>query len=321
LKAKITEYYQAYSVTPFIVLARHQYLFTTHTVEEWIAGSYDSVAAWIRSVEEAILVLRYHEEANCEASAAFFPSRQVTAHEDSEDDSTYSATNLSADSSLSLAPTDATTATTNTRSIGSSSSLVIVGRIYPDTSDSSSIGTSTKDDISISTVGSSFSHSSSSTDSDVECSSVASLSIGDVCNSADEVETVVYSTTAYTSPNSYQSPRYSIWNINQKQEINDISFTQHSLALSDTSTINRVGLPSGNFATQNSDFPSTENLSSGDVELSSVASLDTVISGIDVHTASGLVDVEFYSVASADARSGGSISSSDSLFNPAFAER
>jgi len=101
----------------------------------------------------------------------------------------------------------------------------------------------------------------------------------------------------------------------------DISFTQHSLALSDTSTINRVGLPSGNLATQNSDFPSTENMSSGDVELSSVASLDTIISGIDVRTASGSVDVEFCSVASADTRSGGSVSSSDSLINPVFAGR
>jgi hypothetical protein len=321
LKEKITEYYQAYSVTPSIVLDRHQYLFITHTVAERISGSYDSMAAWIHSVEEAILVLRYHEEANRAASTAFFPSQQATAHEDSEDDSTYSATNLSTDSSLSLAPTDSTTATTNTKSTGSSSSIVIVGRIYPGTSDSSSLGTSTKDDISISTIGSSFSHSSSTSASDVESSSVASLSLGDVCNSADEVETVAYSITAYTSPNSYQSPRYSIRNINQKQEISDISFTQHSLALSDTSTINRVGLPSGNLATQNSDFPSTENMSSGDVELSSVASLDTIISGIDVRTASGSVDVEFCSVASADTRSGGSVSSSDSLINPVFAGR
>jgi nitrogen fixation/metabolism regulation signal transduction histidine kinase len=50
LKEKITGYYQAYSVTPSIILARHQYLFTTHTVAEWISGSYDSMAAWIRSV-------------------------------------------------------------------------------------------------------------------------------------------------------------------------------------------------------------------------------------------------------------------------------
>jgi hypothetical protein len=50
LKEKITGYYQAYSVTPSIILARHQYLFTTHTVAERISGSYDSMAAWIRSV-------------------------------------------------------------------------------------------------------------------------------------------------------------------------------------------------------------------------------------------------------------------------------
>ena len=62
-------------------------------------------------------------------------------------------------------------------------------------------------------------------------------------------------------------------------------------------------------------------MSSGDVELSSVASLDTIISGIDVRTASGSVDVEFCSVASADTRSGGSVSSSDSLINPVFAGR
>jgi hypothetical protein len=58
-------------------LARHQFLFTTHTVDQRILGSYDSMAAWIRSVEEALLVLRYQEEALRASSGVFFPLQQV----------------------------------------------------------------------------------------------------------------------------------------------------------------------------------------------------------------------------------------------------
>ena len=63
LREKIKSFYQSYAVNSSMVLARHQFLFTTHTVDQRILGSYDSMAAWIRSVEEAILVLRYQEEA------------------------------------------------------------------------------------------------------------------------------------------------------------------------------------------------------------------------------------------------------------------
>jgi hypothetical protein len=163
-----------------MVLARHQFLFTTHTVDQRILGSYDSMAAWIRSVEEAILVLRYQVEALRASSGVFFPSQQVADGEITDTDSTYSVTDHTTASSLSLTPTESTQATTNTLFSGSSSSRVIFEQVYSDSSDSYYYGND--DGNSLSSIGSSLSSYSITLDRDVECTSVASLPSGNICN-------------------------------------------------------------------------------------------------------------------------------------------
>jgi hypothetical protein len=60
LRQRITTYYQAYADNPNMILSRHHYLFTSRTIEERLSSPYDIMAAWIRSVEEAIQVLQHH---------------------------------------------------------------------------------------------------------------------------------------------------------------------------------------------------------------------------------------------------------------------
>ncbi len=105
-----------------MILACHRSLFTSRPIEDRINGSYDTMAAWVRSVEEAIMVLQHQEVAHRAASRVFFPSH-VEAHDTEESDSTFSAQSISSDSTLSFDPTLHTVATTNTKSSIPSSHL------------------------------------------------------------------------------------------------------------------------------------------------------------------------------------------------------
>jgi hypothetical protein len=120
LNNKLESYYQRYLHNPDIVLARHQFLFTSRSLEDRLKSSYDAKAAWLRSVEEAMKVLQHQEEAHRVVSQLFFPTR----HNESDDsDSTYYDHSVSSDSTLSFDPTLPTAATTNTLSSATSSDI------------------------------------------------------------------------------------------------------------------------------------------------------------------------------------------------------
>jgi hypothetical protein len=44
------------------ILQCHQYLFTDRTLDQHLFHSYDHISCWIRSVEEAILVVAHHDQ-------------------------------------------------------------------------------------------------------------------------------------------------------------------------------------------------------------------------------------------------------------------
>ncbi len=76
-----------------MMLAHHRSLFTSRSLEDRINGSYNTMAAWVRSVKEAITVLQHQEVAHRAASRVFFPSH-VGAPDTEESDSTYSAQSI-----------------------------------------------------------------------------------------------------------------------------------------------------------------------------------------------------------------------------------
>jgi len=307
LQEKIKSFYQSYAIDSSMVLARHQFLFTTHTVDQRILGSYDSMAAWIRSVEEAILVLRYHEEALRASSGVFFPSQQVTDGEATDTDSTYSVTDHTTVSSLSLTPTESTQATTNTLFSGSSSSGVIVEQVYSDSSDSYYYGND--DGNSLSSIGSSLSSYSITLDRDVESTSVASLPSGNICKLPNDVAPAAYSLDAYTTSTcNLQSSLHNRHKNSKSKETKEVQFSQ-SFALAAMSPITRVVLPSVFSNTQFSGYSPSDSMTTSDVEVSSVASHATRTLEIDTNNDSGLVDVEPSSVASLNTRSHTSLSS------------
>jgi hypothetical protein len=108
LHDKATAHYEEYAINPDMVLGRHQSLFTTCTLAERLHSPYDALAAWIRSVNEAILVRDQHDAALRETSQLFFPSQPT--HPDLPTDSSYTE-HTSTDEETSL---DTTQATTNT---------------------------------------------------------------------------------------------------------------------------------------------------------------------------------------------------------------
>ncbi len=76
VREKMTSFYNSYAENPDMVLPRHQHLFTHCTLTERLGASYDNMSAWLRSVEQAILVLQHQEAANLEVSQLIFPSNQ-----------------------------------------------------------------------------------------------------------------------------------------------------------------------------------------------------------------------------------------------------
>jgi hypothetical protein len=84
LQTTVRDFYAAYRENPQMVLSRHQYLFTSRPLEERLKGSYDITASWIRSVEEAILVLKHHEAAMREEAQSHFDPHYTTTSTDSD---------------------------------------------------------------------------------------------------------------------------------------------------------------------------------------------------------------------------------------------
>jgi hypothetical protein len=116
-------FFQPSTDHPDMVLPRHRFLFTSRTPEDRLSSSYDIMATWLRSVNEAIQVLHHHTTSLREAAQRFFPQ----PHEaDSDSDSTYTFVSSDTDAVLSLAPTVTTEASTNSSSpstTGSSSTM------------------------------------------------------------------------------------------------------------------------------------------------------------------------------------------------------
>jgi hypothetical protein len=136
LRQRITTYYQAYADNPNMILSPHHYLFTSRTLEERLSSPYDIMAAWIRSVEEAIQVLQHHTASLRAEAQQIFPQQNEAA--DPESDSTYTSESEESDDALSLAPTETTAATTNSSStndlLSSSSITLLVSRNDSNTS-------------------------------------------------------------------------------------------------------------------------------------------------------------------------------------------
>jgi len=51
-----------------MILPHHEYLFNFRTLEQRLNTTYDNLSAWVRSVEEAILVVHHQDAALCEES-------------------------------------------------------------------------------------------------------------------------------------------------------------------------------------------------------------------------------------------------------------
>jgi len=110
LRTKITNYYETYADNPDIVLPRHASLFTTKSMSDRLQATYDSMTAWLRSVEEAIQVVQHQEAMLRERTRTIFQSLLPISSSDT--DSTYSYhTSTSLTSHTSLDNTVATTVT------------------------------------------------------------------------------------------------------------------------------------------------------------------------------------------------------------------
>jgi len=120
LRQSTITHYSAYQANPGFILLCFQSLFTSRSLEERLQLLYDNLAAWNRSVEEAIQVTRQHEAATREYTQAFFP-QNTTSHGSSESDSTYSLEDQSSIDTISFYPTTTTEATTVTSSSSCSS--------------------------------------------------------------------------------------------------------------------------------------------------------------------------------------------------------
>jgi hypothetical protein len=138
--------YHNYESNPAFILPRYHYLFTTQTLEDRLKGSYDAMAAWLRSVEEAVQVLQYHDTLHQEAAHQFFPLLVNANHDSVESDSTYIYHSSASDGTLSLEPTIATTAT-STSMFSAASSASVIQYLEYDSDDESHISTTTLDSV------------------------------------------------------------------------------------------------------------------------------------------------------------------------------
>jgi hypothetical protein len=146
LRDSITTMYNQFNENQAIILPRYRYLFTSNTLENRLKGSYDTMAAWLRSVEEAIQVLQY-QEANYQAEARrFFPPSANAAYFSKDSDSTYTYQSSASDGTLSFEPTVVTTVTSTTMSSAISSASVIQYLVY-DSDDESLTSVMTSDSV------------------------------------------------------------------------------------------------------------------------------------------------------------------------------
>jgi hypothetical protein len=285
LRNKIASYYQAYTDNPSMVLAHHQFLFTTRSVEERLSGSYDSMSAWTWSVKEAIQVVRHHENTIRAASEAFFSSHPSTTRT-SDTDSTYSAITQPTAFTLSLAPTEETIATTNTMSSKASSPCTFLGGSMLDEDDNSSLDSGEASFISSDDHTTTPSSSYRSTATDVKLVSVASLALGTGTSWDDDSssQTVAYSINAHsTSTCTLHTPSH-----NSTEETN-LFYHQFFAVPSDytntSSSFNSAVTHNGSYNISLSSLhPMESNMPVNDVEVYSVASQEASYSGSAIYS-------------------------------------
>lgn len=110
----MTEYYDQYISDPSIVLPRHAFLFMAQTLEHRLCSSYDNILAWLRSVDEALQVVRYHDTQLRQETRSYFQLESSSSH---SHDSTHIASTLASYSEeISLTDTSITESCTSTDS-------------------------------------------------------------------------------------------------------------------------------------------------------------------------------------------------------------
>jgi hypothetical protein len=328
LHSKIRSYYQAYSENSNMVLARHQILFTSRTVEERVSGTYDTMAAWLRSMDKAVMLLQRQVAAHRAASEAFFPNRHSFLETD-DTDSTYTDSGPSTTSTISLASTELTLATTTTMLSGASSSGILVEEISKDDDDTSSIDYTIDDTSFNSSVASpdTYLHHRSSIASDVEHTSVASLAFGSEHRSEEDLlPTEVYSINTHSNSTcTLQSPLYNTLSHNSNERTNELLFHQ---PLASLFVPTPTSFPVSDAATTSGPFnsllcglhPLEHGLPNSEVEFNSIASLGQVIPEANIRIDTGPVDVESSSVASQDTGPSGSNFSDAPSFSSQWAD-
>jgi hypothetical protein len=81
LHEKVTGLYEDFNCNPDMVLSWHQELFTSRPLAQCLRSSYDTLSAWVRSVEEAIQVLNFQTERLREEAGPYFHDYDATEDE------------------------------------------------------------------------------------------------------------------------------------------------------------------------------------------------------------------------------------------------
>jgi len=86
LHAQVSRHYVSFAADPAYIVLQHHHLFTRRILAQRLQHSYNNITSWLRSVEEAKVVLAHHIYQEQEAAHIFF-STPITR--DDHDNSTY----------------------------------------------------------------------------------------------------------------------------------------------------------------------------------------------------------------------------------------
>jgi hypothetical protein len=73
----VSDYYDQFSRNNTLIIPRHEYLFTSKTLEQRIMAPYDILSAWLHSVEEAIQVVQFQDAQSREDSRRYFEEGSI----------------------------------------------------------------------------------------------------------------------------------------------------------------------------------------------------------------------------------------------------
>jgi hypothetical protein len=112
LRDRVRAHYHAYQECSGYVLARHQYLFMSRTLDQRLSVSYDYLNCWLRSVDEAWLALEIHISSQQSAARQFFGLATSTLHHTSDDSDSDCDASHDQDTASTLVITHSTQPTT-----------------------------------------------------------------------------------------------------------------------------------------------------------------------------------------------------------------